>query len=72
MVAIGLLIYIHMPHKELTEEEKAAIEEAKKQAKEEREKRKQEKLEAKSAKKQEKLKAKIMINAISWNAHKFS
>jgi len=55
MVAIGLLINIYLPHKELTDEEKAAIEESKKQAKENREKRKQEKLEAKEAKKQAKL-----------------
>lgn len=53
LTAIGLLIDMHIPHKELTEEEKAAIEEAKKQAKEEKAKRKQEKLEAKEAKKNE-------------------
>lgn len=58
MIAIGLLIDIYIPHKELTDEEKAVIEEAKKQAKENKEKRKQEKLEAKEAKKKEKSEAK--------------
>lgn len=53
-ISIGLLIDIAIPHKELTDDEKAIIEEKKKQAKEEKEKRKQEKLEAKEAKKREK------------------
>lgn len=52
--ALGMLIDMFVPHKELSDEEKAAIEEAKKQAKEDREKRKQEKLEAKEAKKKDK------------------
>lgn len=54
MIAIGLLIDMYLPHKELTDEEKAVIEEAKKQAKEMKEARKQEKLEAKEVKKQAK------------------
>lgn len=54
MIAIGLLLDMFLPHKELTDEEKVAVEEAKKQAKENKEKRKQEKLEAKSQKKQSK------------------
>lgn len=58
MIAIGSLIDVYLPHKELTDEEKAIIEEAKKEAKENKEKRKQEKLEAKEAKKQAKLEAK--------------
>ena len=58
MIAIGSLINIYLPHKELTDEEKAIIEDAKAQAKEDKEKRKQEKLEAKEAKKQAKLEAK--------------
>ena len=53
-ISIGLLFNIAIPHKELTDEEKAIIEEKKKQAKEEKEKRKQEKLEAKEAKKKAK------------------
>ena len=56
--ALGLLIDIFLPHKKFTDEEKAALEEAKKQAKEDKEKRKQEKFEAKAVKKQEKLEAK--------------
>ena len=58
MIAIGSLINMYLPHKELTDEEKAIIEEAKAQAKEDKEKRKQEKLESKEAKKQAKLEAK--------------
>ena len=54
LTAIGLLIDMHIPHKELTEEEKTAIEEAKKQAVADKERRKQEKLEAKEAKKKDK------------------
>lgn len=53
MIAIGLLIDMYIPHKELTDEEKIAIEEAKKQAKENKDKIKQEKLESKEAKKKE-------------------
>lgn len=56
--ALGLLINILLPHKELTEEEKIAIENTKKLAKENKEKRKKEKLEKKEAKKQEKLETK--------------
>ena len=59
MVAIGLLIDMYIPHKELSDEEKAAIEEAKKQAKADKEKRKKEKLEAKNLKKEEKKNNKI-------------
>ena len=55
VTSIGLIINIYLPHKELSEEEKLAREEAKELAKENKEKRKQEKLEAKTAKKQEKL-----------------
>lgn len=51
ITAIGLIITAFIPHKELTDEEKAAKEESKKQSKE---KRKQEKLEAKETKKKEK------------------
>lgn len=58
LIAIGLLVDIYLPHKELTDEEKAVIAEAKKQAKEEKEKRKQEKLELKATKKQEKVESK--------------
>lgn len=58
LIGIGLLINIYLPHKELTEEEKTALEEAKLLAKENKEKAKQEKLEAKEAKKQAKLEAK--------------
>ena len=58
MIAIGLLVDIFLPHKELTDEEKSAIDEAKKQAKADKEKRKLEKLEAKNNKKQQKLEAK--------------
>lgn len=57
-IAIGMLINMFIPHKELTPEEKAVIEEAKKQAKENKEKMKQEKAEIKAAKKQEKLESK--------------
>ena len=52
--SIGMLINLGIPHKELTDEEKAIIEEKKKQAKEEKEKRKQEKLDNKKLKKKEK------------------
>lgn len=52
--ALGMLIDMFIPHKELSDEEKAVIEEAKKQAIADREKRKQEKLEAKEAKKKDK------------------
>ena len=58
VTAIGLIVSNYLPHKELTDEEKAQKAEAKKLAKEEKEKRKQEKLEAKIAKKQTKLEAK--------------
>jgi len=56
--ALGLFISMYLPHKELTDEEKLALEETKKQAKENKEKRKQEKLEAKIAKKEEQNKIK--------------
>ena len=58
MIAVGTIINMYLPHKELTDEEKAILEDAKAQAKENKEKRKQEKLEAKEAKKQAKLEAK--------------
>lgn len=54
MIAIGLLINMMLPHKELSEDEKKAIADAKEQAKANKEKRKQEKLETKNAKKSEK------------------
>ena len=54
ITSIGLIISVFLPHKELTDEEKAKLDETKKQAKEDKEKRKQEKLEAKAAKKLEK------------------
>lgn len=54
VTAIGLIITVYLPHKELTDEEKLALEESKKQAKENKEKRKQEKLEAKASKKEQK------------------
>ena len=54
ITAIGLIISVFLPHKELTDEEKAKLDETKKQAKEDKEKRKQEKLEVKAAKKLEK------------------
>lgn len=54
MIAIGLLIDMMLPHKELSEDEVKAIAEAKKQAKANKEKRKQENLEAKNAKKADK------------------
>lgn len=58
ITAIGLIVTVFLPHKELTNEEKLALDENKKQAKENKEKRKQEKLEAKAIKKEEKLKVK--------------
>lgn len=58
IIAIGLIVNVFLPQKELTDEEKAAIEEKEKQAKEIKEKRKQEKLEEKAAKKEEKIKVK--------------
>lgn len=54
ITSIGLIVTTYLPHKELTDEEKLALEESKKQAKENKEKRKQEKLEAKANKKEEK------------------
>ena len=54
ITAIGLIVTVYLPHKELTDEEKLALEESKKQAKENKAKRKQEKLEAKANKKEEK------------------
>lgn len=54
LVGIGLLIDLFMPSKELSEEEKIAIEDAKKQAKADKESKKQQKLEAKELKKKEK------------------
>lgn len=54
VTAIGLIINIFLPHKELTEEEQLALEEVKKQAKKNKEKRKQEKLQAKETKKKNK------------------
>lgn len=53
-IAIGLIISLFITHKELTDEERAAIEEAKNIAKENKERIKQEKLEAKKAKKENK------------------
>jgi len=58
VTSIGLIVNIFLPHKELSDEEKAALEIIKKQNKEDKEKRKQEKREIKAAKKQEKLEAK--------------
>lgn len=52
--AIGLIVNVFLPHKELSEEEKIALEEAKKLAKENKEKAKKEKLEAKAKIKAEK------------------
>lgn len=57
-MAIGMLINMFIPHKELTDEEKTAIAEAKKQAKDDKEKLKAERAEQKAAKKQEKLELK--------------
>lgn len=57
ITGLGLIIDMYLPHKELTEEEKLALEEAKKQAKENKEKRKQERLEEKAIKTQKKLEA---------------
>lgn len=57
-ISIGILVNMFIPHKELTDEEKVAIEEAKKQAKENKEKRKQEKAKAKASKKQQKSESK--------------
>ncbi len=54
ITAIGLIVTAYLPHKELSDEKKLALEEAKKQAKENKEKRKQEKLEAKANKKEQK------------------
>lgn len=58
ITAIGLVVDIFLPHKELTEEEILALEEIKKEAKENKEKIKQEKLEAKEIKKAKKLELK--------------
>lgn len=58
VTAIGLIVSIYLPQKELSDEEKAKKSEAKKLAKEEKDKIKQEKLEAKVAKKQAKLEKK--------------
>lgn len=58
VIAIGLIVNVFLPQKELTDEEKAAIEEKENQDNELKEKRKQEKLEAKAAKKEEKIKVK--------------
>lgn len=58
VIAIGLIVNVFLPHKELTDEEKAAIEDKEKEINELKEKRKQEKLEAKAAKKEEKIKVK--------------
>lgn len=57
VTAIGLIIYNYLPHKELSDEEKAKKAETKKLTKEEKAKRKKEKLEAKAAKKLEKEKS---------------
>ena len=54
ITAIGSLVTRFIPHKELTEEEKTAIEEAKKQAKEMKKNKKQEKIETKNEKKTKK------------------
>ena len=51
IIALGLIVNVFLPHKELSEEEKLALEETKKIAKENKEKRKQEKLEVKAEKK---------------------
>ena len=56
--SLGLFINMFLPHKVLSEEEKLAIEEAKKIKNENKEKHKQEKLELKATKKQAKLEAK--------------
>ena len=53
--SIGLLINMILPKKELTDEEKEALTEAKIQAKEDKEKRRQEKAEAKALRKEQKL-----------------
>lgn len=58
ITAIGLIVTVYLPHKELIDEEKLQIKEAKKQDKENKEKRKQEKLEAKTTKKEEKARKK--------------
>ena len=58
VIAIGLIVNVFLPHKELTDEEKAAIEDKEKEINELKEKRKQEKLEAKAIKKEEKIKVK--------------
>ena len=58
LTSVGLFINTFLPHKELTDEEKAIKEEKKKAAKENKEKTKKEKAEAKMAKKQAKLEAK--------------
>ena len=55
ITSIGLIISVFLPHKELTDEEKAKLDETKKQAKEDKEKRKQEKLEAKANKKKDQI-----------------
>ena len=52
VTSIGLIANVFLPHKELSEEEKNALEEAKKLNKENKEKLKQEKNELKAAKKQ--------------------
>lgn len=58
VTAIGLIVTLFLPHKKLTEEEKEAIEEHKKEVKENKEKRKQEKIEVKKIKKAQKLELK--------------
>jgi len=58
VIAIGLIVNVFLPQKELTDEEKSAIKEKEKQTNELKEKRKKEKLEAKAIKKEEKIKVK--------------
>jgi len=58
ITAIGLIVNIFLPHKEISDEEKIAIEEKKQLAKENKDKKRQEKLEIKATKKQTKLEAK--------------
>lgn len=56
--SLGMLIDMFIPHKELSDEEKSAIEEAKMQAAANKARRKQEKLDAKKAQKKAKLETK--------------
>ena len=58
ITAIGLIVTVFLPHKELSEEEKLALQEAKKLAKENKAKKKQEKIESKTNKKDKSSKTK--------------